>query len=196
MITVAFDVAPDCTVGDLKRLIQQYQGIDSLLETKITFSNIDFNSDDETLSDLGISSEIQIQCNIFDAKIHHHSLSCSDNTNANLNSPGMIISNDGNTKLVMQLNEDLVLYHRSNSTSEWIQKWSAGKAKSVPKDCSLVVQSDSNLCMYRPGGCYWCANTWRGGNTGRNTLIVHNDGTATLENERMKMRQQLWKIPP
>ena len=189
-----FEVTPSSNVGDLRRLITDYKHLDPLitaLELSVPGNDISLYDDQMMLSDLGICSQMEIACNVIPGTVYIHSM-----PQTTLNAPGMIVSKDRNTRLVFSRDTDLVLYHRSNSSAEWKETWSRGKTSNIaPRKCFLNLQGDSNLVIYtgdkvHPGNAYWAH--MKHGFPGPNTLIVHNDGTVTQQNER---RGQVWKIP-
>lgn len=185
----AFDVAPDATIGDLKKLIQGQKPLDpewSIIKFSVAGDELKYVSDDVELSDLGISAQAEIQCKIIHGTTHEHSI-----LETLLQAPTMIVSKDGNTKFVLQKDENLVLYHRKNKDAEWKQTWSANCAKENPKDCFLKMQGDGNLCLYHDGGCYWANH--KHGNHGHNSIIVNNDGTVIQKSGTRGTT--VWKIP-
>ena len=77
------------------------------------------------------------------------------NNNAYLNSGpnDAIYSLDGNTRIVMQSDGNLVLSSRVSSISDWTLNWQSDTYSS--KASAFAIQLDGNMCIYTGGDCVW-----------------------------------------
>ena len=83
-----------------------------------------------------------------------------------------MMSNNGNNKLVLQSDGNLVLYSLGNA------KWSSGTAGSGSNN-SLIMQGDGNLVLYSSSGkVLWASGTKGSGNY----LQIQDDGNLVIYN--------------
>eukprot|EP01084_Bolivina_argentea_P202991 346727_1 len=112
-------------------------------------------------------------------------LMCKGNTllaGCELKNGEYLLSTDGTIKFVMQQDGNLVSYKRKGNGWTWVwdtfHSYKVGKVKDNP--CRLVMQLDSNLCLYTSKNkCIW--DTWHVGNAGhiydrKCKLVVQNNG--------------------
>ncbi|OWA51416.1 putative Zinc metalloproteinase nas-14 [Hypsibius exemplaris] len=97
-------------------------------------------------------------------------------------------SPDGNVKLSMESDGNLVLYRQCDGRAIWSTNMSYEDERFIPT--SITMQADGNLAMYRPGVFYlvWGTNT-RHSQFSRAALKVFNEGYFCL----YKNEECLWK---
>ncbi|KAH8660616.1 hypothetical protein BX600DRAFT_499738 [Xylariales sp. PMI_506] len=81
----------------------------------------------------------------------------------------------GRYNVTLQRDGNLVIYDNENEKSLWA---SGTSGQANPN--SLVVQSDSNTCLYdKAGKPYWATDTWKQSDGGL-VLIMQDDGNLVL----------------
>lgn len=92
-----------------------------------------------------------------------------------------ITSQNGQYKLIMQGDGNLVLYDSSGKAL-----WASGTNGHTVS--LTIMQNDGNFVMYGPGGAIWTTNTW--GHSG-SWLTIQNDGNIVLYGSNNK---PLWEL--
>ncbi|KAK9919091.1 hypothetical protein WJX75_009330 [Coccomyxa subellipsoidea] len=102
-----------------------------------------------------------------------------------LNAGQTLKSPNGQSKLVLQADGNLVLYKGGNAV------WSSGTDRSNEKPAVLAVQDDGNVCLYAAGGafCGWATNT---GGSDNVKLVVSDSGVLVV----LSGEKGLWSSAP
>eukprot|EP01084_Bolivina_argentea_P105772 189417_1 len=98
-----------------------------------------------------------------------------------------IYSLNGNTRIVMQDDGNVVLSKRVNTSSNWLINWHTNISSNytpTPTRPSLAIQKDGNIVLYltSTGGSGWQSNTWANGDKPYHFVVSDNGCAYLLDN--------------
>eukprot|EP01084_Bolivina_argentea_P110929 198013_1 len=193
-------LASDATLNHLRSVTHTTFRLDPLT-TWLEFRHAGQIVNDGSLADQGLSSDTVIDVQlVHNGKHYDSSVDCSGGAQFFiLNVMDAICSPDGNTRAVLQMNGNFVLFTRHNETETWREIWSSACSDKLENDFIPVLYVDNswgNLAIYqmasnstRRNDCIWetMRNYARGHTIGTTTLTVGNNGVMRLILSHMRI---------